>query len=78
MIMTKMRALTGALKNKKPAIVREKGEPRYVVLDWNTYRAWEEIKEDIEDHIRFEIAERESRGKKRYTLTEIKKKYHLS
>lgn len=51
--------------------------PRYVVLDWATYRAWEEMQEDLEDHIRFEIAERESRGKKRYTLAEVKKKYRL-
>lgn len=70
--------LARALKKKKPAIIKENGTPRFVVLDWSIYRAWEEMREDIEDHIRFDISERESRGKKRYTLVEVKKKHRLS
>jgi hypothetical protein len=31
--------LERTLKKKKPAIIKEKGVPRYVVLDWKTYRA---------------------------------------
>ncbi len=66
-----------AIKKKKPAIIRENGAPRFVVLDWRTYSEWEEMREDIEDHVRFEIAERESRGKKRYTLEEVRARFHL-
>lgn len=71
------RAITQAVKRKKPAIIRERGAPRYVLLDWNTYRAWEEMSGDLEDHIRFDIALRESKGKRRYTFAEIKRKYRL-
>lgn len=70
-------ALTRAIKKRKPAIVRENGAPRFVVLDWNVYRTWEQTREDTEDNIRFELAERESRGKKRYSLAEVKKKHRL-
>lgn len=73
-----IKALTGAIKSRKPAVIREDGAPRFVILDWETYKGWEEAREDMEDRIRFEIAERESRGRKRYTLGEIKKKYGLS
>lgn len=69
--------LTRAIKNKKPALVRENGKPRFVVLDWDVYKIWEEKKEDLEDHVHFEIAERESRGKRRYSLVQLKKKYRL-
>lgn len=72
-----IKTIARALKQKKPAVIREKGSPRFVVLDWDIYRAWEAMREDTEDHIRFDIAERESRGKKRYTLTEVKKKYKI-
>lgn len=71
------KTIARALKQKKPAVIKENGSPRFVVLDWDIYRAWEAMREDMEDHIRFDIAERESRGKKRYTLAEVKKKYRL-
>lgn len=58
-------------------MIRENGEPRYVMLDWATYQKWEEMREDMTDQIRFNIAIRGSRGKKRYTLEEVKKKHHL-
>lgn len=73
-----VRAIARVIRRKRPTVISERGEPRYVVLDWNTYRAWEVIREDTEDHIRFEIAERESRGRKRHTLAAIKRKYRLS
>lgn len=69
--------LAHAIKDKKPALIREKGQPRFVVLDWDTYKTWEEKKEDLEDHVRFEIAEQESKGKRRYSLAQLKRKYHL-
>ena len=71
------KALAQSLKKRKPAIIRERGMPRYVILDWKTYRGWEEMREDMEDHVRFDISERESRGKKRYTLAEVRRKYCL-
>lgn len=36
-----------------------------------------DILEDLQDNMRFEIAVRESKGKKRYSLKEIKKRYDL-
>ena len=66
-----------SLKDKKPAVIRQEGEPRYVILDWKTYRAWQELREDLEDHVRFDYAKRISRGKKQYPLEEIRKKYHI-
>ena len=70
-------SLERAVKNKKPAVIKNGGAPRFVILDWDTYRKWEERREDMEDHIRFEISERESRGKPRYSLDEVKKKFRL-
>lgn len=72
-----VKTLTRAIGKPKPAIIRERGVPRYVVLDWETYRSWEELKEDLEDHIRLDIALRESEGKKRYSLAAVKRKYRL-
>lgn len=72
-----IQTIARAIKAKKPAVIRENGAPRYVVLDWQRYQAWKEMEEDMEAHARFDLAERESQGKKRYTLEEIQKKYHL-
>lgn len=71
------KVLASATKRKKPAIIKENGAPRFVVLDWDTYRRSQEMKEDMEEHIRFEIAQRVSVGKKRYSLQEIRQKYNL-
>ena len=38
---------------------------------------WQELKEDFEDHIRCEIAIRQSKGKRHYSLLEMKKRYGL-
>lgn len=70
--------LARAIKGKKsgePAVIKENGAPQFVVLDWDAYQKWQEWKEDMEDHARFEIAERQSRGKKRYSLREVKKRH---
>lgn len=69
--------LTRALRAQKPAVIKENGKPRYVVLDWNTYANWQEAMEDMEDSLRFEKALRESQGQKKYSLEEIKNKYGL-
>lgn len=36
-----IKTLAQAIKNKKPAIIKEKGAPRYVVLDWDMYKEWQ-------------------------------------
>ena len=66
-----------AIKTKKPAIIREKGIPRYVVLDWAAYEELQELKEDLEDHLRFEAAERASKGNPRLSVNEVKVRYGL-
>ncbi len=71
------KSIIRAIKQKKPAFIEENGSPRYVVLDWKTYRAWEEMREDMEDSARFTAALADSKNKKRYTFEEIKKKYRL-
>lgn len=38
---------------------------------------WQTLKEDFEDHMRCEIAMRQSKGKKRYSLKEMKRRYGL-
>lgn len=38
---------------------------------------WDELREDFEDHIRCEIAIQQSKGKKRYSLQEMKSRYGL-
>ena len=38
---------------------------------------WQELREDFEDHIRCQIAIRQSKGKKRYSLAKMKKRYDL-
>lgn len=70
--------LEHALKSKKPAIIKEKGTPRYVVLDWKTYRAWEEIKEDLEDVTRLVEALADKKNQKRTSLSRVKKMLNLA
>lgn len=49
-----IKTLARAIKDKKPAIIKEKGAPRYVVLDWDTYKEWqgqrEEFLDELEDY----------------------------
>ena len=71
------KTLARAIKKKMPAVIKEKGAPRYVVLDWVVYEKLQELREDFEDHLRFGIAERASRGKRRFSLEEIKARYEL-
>ena len=69
--------LRRAIKSKKPAVIEEKGEPRYVILDWKTYRRWQEEMDELEELTRFKISEIESRDKRKFSLGQIKKKYNL-
>lgn len=66
-----------AIKKKKPAIIREKGAPRYVVLDWDTYYKWEEMREDIEDARRLMAALVDPKNQKRIPYAQVKKKLNL-
>lgn len=58
-------ALSRAIKDKKPSIIKERGKPRYVVLGWGAYKALEEMKEDLEDVVRLNEALSDPKNKKR-------------
>lgn len=72
-----VRTLLKAVKNKKPAVIKEKGEPRFVVLDWNTYRMWEEMREDFEDSQRLRDALSDPKNQRKISLEDIRKTYSL-
>lgn len=69
--------LTRALRAKKPAVIKEGGKPRYVVLDWNTYADWQEAMEEWEDIARFNEALSDPKNQKLIPLAEIKRKFRL-
>ncbi len=65
-------AISLAIKTKKPAIINEHGSPRYVVLDWDTYKKWEDAREDIEDTIRLKDALADPKNQKRIKFSGVK------
>lgn len=69
--------LIKAIKQKKPAVIEENGSPRYVVLDWKTYRAWEEMREDMEDSARLARALTDPKNQKRIPYTRVRKMLSL-
>lgn len=71
------KTLLRAVKNKKPAVIKEKGKPRFVVLDWDTYRIWEEAREDFEDSQRLRDALSDPKNQRKISLADISKKYFL-
>ena len=63
-------------------IVKEKntikiGKEPMVILPLKKWEKIEELLEDFEDTVRFNIAFKESRGEKTISLKELKKKYKL-
>jgi len=70
--------LVKALKAKKPAVIRERGAPRFVVLDWDTYRAWEEVREDMEDSRRLLEALADPKNQRRTPYARVKKLLNLT
>lgn len=46
-----IQTLAQAIKNKKPAIIKEKGVPRYVVLDWAVYKRLQMLQENFIDEL---------------------------
>ena len=60
-----IKILEKAIKAKKPAVIGKKGEPHYVILDWETYRKWEEMRDDLEDSIRFNEALADPKNQRR-------------
>lgn len=64
--------ISKAIKMKKPAIINEHGSPRFVVLDWDTYRKWEALKEDFEDAARLQEAIVDPKNQKRIRFSAIK------
>lgn len=43
--------LARAIKNKKPAVIKESGVPRYVVLDWEEYKKLQDAREELLDEL---------------------------
>ncbi len=70
-------SLEQAIKSKRPAVIKEKGTPRFVVLDWKTYRVWQEMKEDLEDAVRLMGALADPKNQKRIPLSRVKKQFDL-
>jgi len=66
-----------ALKGSKPSVLRENGKPRFVILDWDTYRRWEETKEDLEDAARLAEALADPKNQKLLPLSRVKKMLRL-
>ena len=62
--MTKQ-AISKAIKSGKPAVIKEHGNPRYVVLDWKTYRAWEELRDEMDGSARLNEALRDPKNQRR-------------
>ena len=58
--------------DKKPAVIKEHGEPRYVVLDWKTYQEWEEALYDAGDAKRLFEALNDSANQKRVKVADLK------
>ena len=71
------KAITQAIKSRKPAVIRENGSPRYVVLDWRTYKAWEEMREDMEDSARLATALADPKNQRRTPYAQVKKLLNL-
>ncbi len=67
-----------AIKAKKPAVIRKNGTPRYVVLDWHTYRAWEDMREDREDAERLTASLANPKNQKRIPYARVKEILDLS
>jgi PHD/YefM family antitoxin component YafN of YafNO toxin-antitoxin module len=72
------KTLTQAIRKPKPAIIRERGAPRYVVLDWETYRQWEEMRDDTEDAARLAEARADPKNQRRVPLARVKKLLKLA
>lgn len=73
-----VQTLTRAIKQKKPAVIRQRGVPRYVVVDWKTYCTWEVERENLEDATRLLEALADPRNQKRVPLSRVRKLLHLS
>ncbi len=72
-----IKTIERALKRSRPSIVKENGKPRFVILDWETYSKWEEMKEDLEDTARLAEALVDPKNKKSLPLSRVKKILHL-
>lgn len=66
------KTLSRAIISKKPAIINERGTPRYVVLDWDTYRKWDEAMEDAFDSTRLAEALHDPKNQKRIRFSAVK------
>ncbi|OGF67244.1 hypothetical protein A3I27_04595 [Candidatus Giovannonibacteria bacterium RIFCSPLOWO2_02_FULL_43_11b] len=63
--------ISKAIKSGKPAVIKERGNPRYVILDWKTYQRLEMVMEDAEDSARLKEALRDPKNKKRIKFSSL-------
>lgn len=66
------KTLSRAMSSKKLAIISEHGAPRYVVLDWDTYKKWDEALEDASDSQRLIEALNDPKNQKRTRISNLK------
>lgn len=66
-----IQTVSRAVKAKKPAIIKERGAPRYVILDWDTYCEWEKTREDMEDAARLNEALADPGNQRRVKLSNL-------
>lgn len=70
--------LIKAIKQKKPVILKERGEPRFVVLDWRDYAMLKEAQEDVEDTAKLLEALADAKNQRRIPLAAVRKKLGIS
>lgn len=67
-----------AVKEKKPAIIKERGEPRFVILEWEDYTKLKDAADDVEDTVRLLDALADPANQKRIPLALVRRKLGLS
>jgi PHD/YefM family antitoxin component YafN of YafNO toxin-antitoxin module len=60
-----------------PQIIRHQGEPAFVVLPYDEYRALEELLEDLDDLVHLRRAQQEAAGEPMLSLEEVRRELGL-
>jgi PHD/YefM family antitoxin component YafN of YafNO toxin-antitoxin module len=60
-----------------PQIIRHQGEPAFVVLPYDEYRALEELLEDLDDLVHLRRAKEEAAGEPMLSLEEVRRELGL-
>ena len=64
--------ISKVIKSGKPAVIKEHGSPRYVVLDWRAYKKLVSSAEDLEDSARLLEALHDPKNRKRIKFLSLK------